>query len=152
MIPSGVRIFVCTQPVDMRYGFDRLAQVARERVGQDPIEAGALFVFAGKSATRLKVLWFDRNGPLPNDSGAVRPATVPRPRRPDRGRHDFEPVNTAAFPRTRRLCFTLAPAEAARRGPPRSFRPQTVLRDSPTTAPAVLDDDSCHGAGSRSAP
>lgn len=62
MIPSGLRIFVCTEPVDMRYGFDRLAQVARERVGEDPIAGGALFVFAGKSATRLKVLWFDRNG------------------------------------------------------------------------------------------
>ena len=62
MIPAGVRIFICTQPVDMRYGFDRLAQVARERVGQDPVEGGALFVFAGKAATRLKVLWFDRNG------------------------------------------------------------------------------------------
>jgi transposase len=36
--------------------------VARERVGQDPVTGGALFVFAGKSATRLKVLWFDRNG------------------------------------------------------------------------------------------
>ncbi len=46
----------------MRYGFDRLAQVARDRVGQDPVTGGALFVFAGKSATRLKVLWFDRNG------------------------------------------------------------------------------------------
>jgi transposase len=56
MIPSGVRIFVCTEPVDMRYGFDRLAQLARERVGQDPIDAGALFVFAGKSATRLKAM------------------------------------------------------------------------------------------------
>lgn len=62
MIPAGVRIFICTQPVDMRYGFDRLAQVARERVGQDPVEGGALFVFAGKAATRIKVLWFDRNG------------------------------------------------------------------------------------------
>ena len=62
MIPTGVRIFVCTEPVDMRYGFDRLAQVARDRVGQDPVEGGALFVFAGRSATRLKVLWFDRNG------------------------------------------------------------------------------------------
>jgi len=31
VIPAGVRIFVCTQPVDMRYGFDRLAQVAMER-------------------------------------------------------------------------------------------------------------------------
>ncbi len=62
MIPAGVRIFVCTEPVDTRYGFDRLAQLARERVGQDPVEGGALFVFAGKSATRLKVLWFDRGG------------------------------------------------------------------------------------------
>jgi transposase len=62
VIPAGVRVFVCTQPVDMRYGFDRLAQVARERIGHDPVEGGALFVFAGKSATRLKVLWFDRNG------------------------------------------------------------------------------------------
>jgi transposase len=62
VIPADVRIFVCTGPVDMRYGFDRLAQVARERVGRDPVAGGALFVFAGKSATRLKVLWFDRNG------------------------------------------------------------------------------------------
>lgn len=62
MIPTGVRIFVCTEPVDMRYGFDRLAQVARDRVGHNPVEGGALFVFAGRSATRLKVLWFDRNG------------------------------------------------------------------------------------------
>lgn len=62
MIPAGVRIFVCTDPVDMRYGFDRLAQLVRERVGCDPLTGGALFVFAGKSATRLKVLWFDRNG------------------------------------------------------------------------------------------
>jgi len=30
MIPGGVRIFVCTEPVDMRQGFDRLAQTARE--------------------------------------------------------------------------------------------------------------------------
>ena len=62
MIPAHVRIFLCTQPVDMRLGFDRLAQVARERVGQDPVEGSALFVFSGKGAKRLKVLWFDRNG------------------------------------------------------------------------------------------
>lgn len=53
---------MCTEPVDMRFGFDRLAQVARERVGRDPVDGGSLFVFAGRSATRLKVLWFDRNG------------------------------------------------------------------------------------------
>ena len=62
MIPDAVRIFVCTEPVDMRLGFDRLAQLARERVGCDPVDGGALFLFAGKSRTRVKVLWFDRNG------------------------------------------------------------------------------------------
>jgi transposase len=62
VIPADVRIFVCVEPIDMRLGFDRLAQVARERIGHDPVAGGALFVFAGKSATRLKVLWFDRNG------------------------------------------------------------------------------------------
>lgn len=62
MIPVGVRIFVCTAPVDMRLGFDRLVQVARERIGQDPVAGGALFVFAGRSATRIKVLWFEGHG------------------------------------------------------------------------------------------
>lgn len=62
MIPSEVRIFVCTEPVDMRYGFDRLAYVAKSRIGEDPQAGGALFVFANRGATRLKVLWFDHNG------------------------------------------------------------------------------------------
>ena len=62
MIPAAVRIFVCTAPIDMRLGFDRLAQIARERIGQDPVAGGALFVFAGKKATRLKVLWFEGHG------------------------------------------------------------------------------------------
>lgn len=62
MIPPGVRIFVCTVPVDMRLGFDRLALVARERIGHDPTAGGALFVFAGKKATRIKVLWFEGHG------------------------------------------------------------------------------------------
>src|SRR5688572_33347757 len=61
MIPGQVRIFVCTEPVDMRCGFDRLAQLAQTRVGESP-RSGALFVFCGKRATRLKVLWFDHNG------------------------------------------------------------------------------------------
>jgi len=54
-VPAGL------EPVDMRCGFDRLALLARERVGHDP-PSGALFVFRGKRATRLKVLWFDRHG------------------------------------------------------------------------------------------
>ena len=61
MIPAQLRIFVCSEPVDMRCGFDRLAQLAKERVGEEP-QSGALFVFCAKRATRLKVLWFDHNG------------------------------------------------------------------------------------------
>jgi transposase len=61
MIPAQVRIFVCTEPVDMRSGFDRLALLASQRAGHDP-QSGALFVFCGRRATRLKVLWFDQNG------------------------------------------------------------------------------------------
>ena len=53
---------MCTAPVDMRLGFDRLIQVARERIGEDPVAGGALFVFAGKGASRVKVLWFEGKG------------------------------------------------------------------------------------------
>ena len=52
MIPAGVRIFVCTEPIDMRQGFDRMAQAARERVGEDPVQGGALFV-DGAALARL---------------------------------------------------------------------------------------------------
>jgi transposase len=62
MIPPGIRIFLCVEPVDMRLGFDRLARIARERLGRDPVDGGALFVFPARGSTRLKVLWFDCNG------------------------------------------------------------------------------------------
>ena len=61
MIPAAVRIFVCTEAIDMRQGFDRLAQLVRSRLGEDP-QTGSLFVFANRNATRLKALWFDSNG------------------------------------------------------------------------------------------
>ena len=61
MIPAAVRIFVSTEPIDMRQGFDRLAQAVRSRLGEEP-QSGSLFVFSNRGATRLKVLWFDING------------------------------------------------------------------------------------------
>ena len=62
MIPAQVRIFVCMEPIDMRYGFDRLAATAKNRIGEDPQNGSVLVVFANRGATRLKLLWFDRNG------------------------------------------------------------------------------------------
>jgi transposase len=61
LIPTSVRIFVCTEPQDMRRSFDALALVVRESLALDP-ESGALFVFASKRSNRAKVLWFDHNG------------------------------------------------------------------------------------------
>jgi transposase len=61
MIPADVRIFVCTEPVDMRKGFDGLALAARERLGRDPLQGG-LFVFVSRRANRLKILWLDGRG------------------------------------------------------------------------------------------
>lgn len=62
MIAAGVRIFVCGEPVDMRWGFDRLAATAKSRVEEDPQSGEILVVFWNRGATRLKLLWFDRNG------------------------------------------------------------------------------------------
>jgi IS66 Orf2 like protein len=61
MLPSSVRIFVCMVPQDMRRSFDSLALVARELLGEDP-QSGALYIFIGKRPTRIKALWWDRNG------------------------------------------------------------------------------------------
>jgi len=61
MIPVTVRIFVCTEPVDMRRGFDGLALIARDRLQQDP-RSGALLIFTNKRRDRMKALWWDRNG------------------------------------------------------------------------------------------
>lgn len=61
MIPATVRIFVCTEPQDMRRSFDRLARTVEELMGEDP-QSGALFVFTNKRTNRLKCLWWDKNG------------------------------------------------------------------------------------------
>jgi transposase len=61
VIPAAVRIFVSTEPADMRQGFDRLAQRVKTSLGEEP-QSGSLFVFSNRGATRLKVLWFDSNG------------------------------------------------------------------------------------------
>lgn len=60
-LPASVRILVCTERQDMRRSFDTLAQKVRELLGEEP-QSGALYVFLGKRPTRVKVLWWDRNG------------------------------------------------------------------------------------------
>lgn len=57
----GVRIYLCTAPTDMRKGFDTLAALVREALGQDPL-TGHLFLFVGRGKDRMKILYWDRDG------------------------------------------------------------------------------------------
>jgi transposase len=61
MIPGGVQVFVATEPVDLRAGFDRLAGFAREVVGLEP-SLSTLFVFFGRRRDTVKIIFIDRTG------------------------------------------------------------------------------------------
>lgn len=58
---TSVRIWLASEPADMRQGFDRLAERAALVTGQDPL-SGHLFLFRGKGGDRLKILYWDRDG------------------------------------------------------------------------------------------
>ena len=61
MIPAGVQVYVALEPVDLRYGFERLAGVVRERMGYEP-RSGALFVFFGRRRQTVKIVFADGTG------------------------------------------------------------------------------------------
>jgi transposase len=61
MIPHGVEVFVGLDPIDLRWGFDRLSGVITEKLGRSS-RSGAMFVFFGKRRTALKILFFDGGG------------------------------------------------------------------------------------------
>ena len=61
MLPSGMRVLVCTAPQDMRKSFDTLAAVVSQHLNESP-QSGTLYVFFGRGARRVKVLWWDTNG------------------------------------------------------------------------------------------
>jgi transposase len=55
------RIYLCTSPTDMRKGFDTLAALVKDFLGQDPL-SGHLFLFVGRDKDRLKILYWDADG------------------------------------------------------------------------------------------
>lgn len=60
-ITPQMRVLVAVEPIDGRKGIDSLAQLCRERLGEDPF-TGCVFLFRNRSRTALKVLVFDGQG------------------------------------------------------------------------------------------
>jgi len=61
VIAHGLPIYVSLEPVDMRYGHERLGGLVREKMGAEP-RSRALFVFVGKRKNIMKVLTWDGTG------------------------------------------------------------------------------------------
>ena len=58
---QGVEIHLCTEPTDMRRGFDGLSGMVNSLLEQDPL-SGHLFVFRNRNRDKLKILYWDSDG------------------------------------------------------------------------------------------
>jgi transposase len=60
-LPPSVRIYLATEPVDLRRGHDGLYAIVRNQWRLDPF-AGHLYAFVGRRGNRIKILFWDRGG------------------------------------------------------------------------------------------
>lgn len=60
-LPPTVRVFFAVDPVDLRKGFNGLANITRSLLAEDPL-SGHLFVFINRRGNRAKILFWDRSG------------------------------------------------------------------------------------------
>ena len=54
-------IYIATAPVDMRKSFDGLSAIVKNGFQKNPLD-GTFFVFINRTADRLKILYWDRDG------------------------------------------------------------------------------------------
>ena len=60
-LTHGLKIFICTQPTDMRRSFDGLSGMVQSLLELDPL-SGHLFVFRNRARDCLKILYWDGDG------------------------------------------------------------------------------------------
>ena len=60
-LAPGTKVYLACKPVSMQKGFDGLTALAQQVLGADPY-SGHLFLFRGKRADRVKILYYDQNG------------------------------------------------------------------------------------------
>jgi transposase len=58
LIPEDVKIYLYTQPTDMRKSIDTLCIMVSEILKMDPI-SGHLFLFRNRSGNKLKALYYE---------------------------------------------------------------------------------------------
>ncbi len=61
IVPAGVKGHLALGVTDLRKGMDGLAALVQETLHKDPF-SGHLFAFRGRSASMLKILFWDGNG------------------------------------------------------------------------------------------
>lgn len=60
-VAPRTKIFLYTQHADLRRGYDGLAAIVQDAMGEDPL-SGSLFAFVNKRANRIKLLYWDDDG------------------------------------------------------------------------------------------
>jgi transposase len=60
-LEANTKIYLCTGYTDMRKGVNGLSSLA-ESILSTKFCSGAMFVFRGKSADKIKILWWDGQG------------------------------------------------------------------------------------------
>lgn len=60
-LPASTPIYLYTQPVDFRKGFDGLTGIVTTALGQT-VTDGALFLFVNRKQDRIKALWWETGG------------------------------------------------------------------------------------------
>lgn len=62
-LKPGHRIFVYSEYIDLRAGFDKLSMIVRERIGASLVD-GDLYLFFGRDRRKCKAICYDGTGIL----------------------------------------------------------------------------------------
>ena len=60
-VPTTLQIYLYSQAVDMRKSVNGLSAYVVDEFGASP-QSGDLFVFFNRAKSRIKILWWDKNG------------------------------------------------------------------------------------------
>jgi transposase len=60
-LPPSTKIFLCSEPIDMRMSFDGLSGIVTRHFGLNPL-CGHLFVFFSRRRNCMKLLFWDLDG------------------------------------------------------------------------------------------